>query len=69
MIDKFLYTFFGYIDSWFEWVESQFTKPKKKKSCKNCGHDCHCGGHCMKDYDGTGAILCCSYCRHSMKGV
>ena len=34
MIDKFLYTFFGYIDSWFEWVETQFTKSKKNKKKK-----------------------------------
>lgn len=34
MIDKFLYTFFRYIDSWFEWVESQFTKAKKNKKKK-----------------------------------
>ena len=34
MIDKFLYTFFGYIDSWFEWVESYFVKPQKNKTVK-----------------------------------
>ena len=37
---------------------------KEIQKCQNCGHDCHCGGHCMKDYDGNGEILCCSYCRH-----
>ena len=37
------------------------------KNCQNCGHDCHCGGHCMKDYDGNGEILCCSNCRHEEK--
>ena len=31
MIDKWLYTFFGWIDSWFYWVERQFIKPKKRK--------------------------------------
>ena len=31
MIDKWLYTFFGWIDSWSEWVEKQFEKPKKRK--------------------------------------
>ena len=31
MIDKWLYTFFGWIDSWFYWVDRQFIKPKKKK--------------------------------------
>ena len=37
---------------------------KKIQKCQNCGHDCHCGGHCIKDYDGKGEILCCSHCRH-----
>ena len=40
---------------------------KKIIKCQNCGHDCHCGGHCMKDYDGNGEILCCSNCRHEEK--
>ena len=40
---------------------------KKTIKCQNCGHDCHCGGHCMKDYDGNGEILCCSKCRHEEK--
>jgi len=31
MIDKWLYTFFGWIDSWFDWVDKQFVKPTKKK--------------------------------------
>ena len=31
MIDRWLYTFFGWIDSWFDWVEKQFVKPTKKK--------------------------------------
>ena len=31
MIDKWLYTFFGWIDIWFEWVEKQFVKPVKKR--------------------------------------
>lgn len=34
MIDRWLYTFFGWIDSWFNWVEKQFVKPKKKKKKK-----------------------------------
>ena len=34
------------------------------QKCQNCGHDCHCGGHCMKNYDGNSEILCCSHCRH-----
>jgi len=34
MIDKWLYTFFGWIDSWFFWVERQFIKPKIKKPKK-----------------------------------
>lgn len=31
MIDKFLYNFFGWVDSWFYWVEKQFIKQKKKR--------------------------------------
>ena len=34
-----------------------------KKYCQNCGHDCHCGGDCMKNYDGKGEIKCCGHCR------
>ena len=35
-----------------------------KKYCQNCGHDCHCGGDCMKNYDGESEIKCCGNCRH-----
>ena len=31
MIDRWLYTFFGWIDIWIEWVEKQFVKPVKKR--------------------------------------
>ena len=33
MIDKFFYWFFGWVDSWFNWVYDRFVcdKPKKKK--------------------------------------
>ena len=31
MIDKWLYTFFGWIDSWFYWVDRQFIKAVKKR--------------------------------------
>ena len=31
MIDRWLYTFFGWIDSWFDWVDKQFVKPVKKQ--------------------------------------
>ena len=31
MIDKFLYKFFGLVDSWFYWVEKQFIQQKKKR--------------------------------------
>ena len=39
MIDKFLYKFFSWIDSWFEWVDEQFVKPKKKKKRKPSNED------------------------------
>ena len=37
MIDKILYKFFAWIDSWFEWVEKEIseTKTKKKMRKKN----------------------------------
>ena len=35
MIDRWLYTFFGWIDSWFYWVDKQFVKPKKKRKKKD----------------------------------
>ena len=31
MIDRIFYSFFSYIDSWFEWVDKQFIKKKRKK--------------------------------------
>jgi len=34
MIDKWLYTFFGWIDSWFYWVDRQFVKAIKKRKKK-----------------------------------
>ena len=34
MIDRWLYTFFGWIDSWFYWVDKQFIKQKKKRKKK-----------------------------------
>lgn len=34
MIDRLLYRFFAWIDSWVEWVEKQFQKSKKKKKKK-----------------------------------
>ena len=34
MIDRWLYLFFGWIDTWFEWVDKQFIKEKKKRKKK-----------------------------------
>jgi hypothetical protein len=34
MIDRWLYTFFGLIDTWFDWVDKQFIKPTKKRKKK-----------------------------------
>ena len=31
MIDKILYKFFAWIDSWFEWVEKEISETKTKK--------------------------------------
>ena len=35
-----------------------------KNYCQNCGHDCHCGEDCIKEYDKGTKILCCGVCRH-----
>ena len=35
-----------------------------EKYCQNCGHDCHCSGDCMKNYDGNGDSKCCGNCRN-----
>ena len=37
---------------------------KKNKKCQNCGHNCHCGGYCFKDYGEKQETLCCTHCRH-----
>jgi len=31
MIDKFFYWLFGNVDAYSDWIDKQFTKPKKKK--------------------------------------
>jgi hypothetical protein len=31
MIDKFFYWLFGIVDAYSDWIDKQFTKPKKKK--------------------------------------
>ena len=38
-----------------------------KKYCQNCGHDCHCGGDCIKEYEKGNKIVCCGNCRHEEK--
>ena len=34
-----------------------------EKYCLNCGHDCHCGSDCIKEYDKGNKIVCCGHCR------
>ena len=34
MIDKMCYSVFGYIDSWFDWVDKQFIRSKNKRKKK-----------------------------------
>ena len=38
-----------------------------EKYCLNCGHDCHCGGDCIKEYDKGNKIVCCGHCRCDKK--
>ena len=35
-----------------------------EKYCLNCGHDCHCSGDCIKEYDKGNKLVCCTHCRH-----
>ena len=35
MIDRIFYSMFGYLDSWFEWVNKQFIKDNKNERHKN----------------------------------
>ncbi len=32
--------------------------------CQNCGHICHCGEKCEKDYGESQKTVCCTHCRH-----
>jgi len=34
-----------------------------EKYCLNCGHDCHCGSDCIKEYEKGTKIVCCGHCR------
>jgi hypothetical protein len=40
---------------------------KSLKNCKNCGHNCHCGGKCKQNYTGGDSkkikIVCCHNCQ------
>ena len=57
MIDKIIYTFFGWLDTFSEHLDKVFfpkPKKKKKKKCKSCHCNCHCKyelhlHHCDKD--------------------
>jgi|TARA_R100001443_G_scaffold93539_1_gene100139 hypothetical protein len=45
MIDKIIYTFFGWLDTFSEHLDKVFfpkPKKKKKKKCKSCHCNCHC---------------------------
>ena len=45
MIDKIIYTFFGWLDTFSEHLDKVFfpkPKKKKKKKCKSCHFNCHC---------------------------
>jgi len=40
-----------------------------KNYCQNCGHDCHCGEDCIKEYDKGTEIVCCGQCRHEENNI
>ena len=47
MIDKIIYTFFGWLDTFSEHLDKVFfpkpkLKKKKRKKCKNFHCNCHC---------------------------
>ena len=49
MIDKIIYTFFGWLDTFSEHLDRVFfPKPKPKKKKKKC-KSCHCNCHCTDD--------------------
>ena len=63
MIDKILYTFFGWLDTFSEHLDRVFfpkPKRKKRKKCKNCHHKCHC----KDDFHADEYGLCtCEVCK------
>jgi hypothetical protein len=34
-----------------------------QRFCQNCGHNCHCGKNCEKDYGELKKTVCCTHCR------
>lgn len=65
MIDKIIYTFLGWLDSWSEWIDNMFfSKPKrKKKKCKSCHCNCHCKDDLHLHFDKQ-ALCTCDNCEH-----
>lgn len=66
MIDKIIYTIFGTLDKWSEWIDSFFIKPKKTKKKKKCKL-CKCECHCIDDLHNSwidGDICACEGCKH-----
>ncbi len=74
MIDKFLYSFFGWLDSMTQKVEDVFTfdvgeKNKKRKKTKKCKY-CHCKCHCKDEFHlhhWDNEICICEECRCTKK--
>ena len=48
MIDKIIYTFFGWLDRFSEHLDRVFFPQPKKKKNKKC-KSCHCNCHCKDD--------------------
>lgn len=67
-MDKWIYKFLDWLDSWSSWIDDLFIqepKPKKKhkNKCKLCHCDCHCSDVFHNHfYDGD--VCTCDTCRH-----
>ena len=65
MLDKILYTFFGWLDTFSEHLDKVFLpKPKKRKKrkCKNCHCKCHCK-EILHSHFYDGELCTCEVCK------
>jgi len=66
MIDKIIYTFLGWLDTFSEHLDNIFFPKPKKKTKKKC-KKCHCKCHCKEDlhlHHDKQALCACEKCKH-----